>query len=220
MRRLLALLSGFALVAALFPASAAAAQPSTPVVFVHGFSGKGDQWDEMRGTLADSGYPEELLSAFDYDWARSNTTIAEGLGDHVDDLLDEHGAERVHMVTHSMGGLSSRYYIQNLGGTDTVDQWISIGGPNNGTNIANLCPSPITPCEEMRHDSDFLNDLNEDPTPGPVDYTTMRSPCDAVISPVDSTSLPGAENIETGCIGHIGMMSDDEVIDLVGDIVL
>ena len=217
MRRLISLLCGFVLVlSTALHAAPASADSHTPVVFVHGFMGKGGQWDDMRGALADDGYPEDRLHVFSYDWARSNTTIAGQLADHVDDVRGQHDADRVHLVTHSMGGLSSRYYVQNLGGTETVDQWVSIGGPNNGTDIANLCPSPITPCEEMRHGSDFLDGLNDgDPTPGPVGYTTIRSSCDAVISPTDSTSLPGADNIEAGCVEHISMMWNGGVIDHV-----
>ncbi|MET9795622.1 esterase/lipase family protein [Nocardiopsis alba] len=221
MRRPISLLLGFVLALGMsLQAAPAGADSHTPVVFVHGFMGKGGQWDDMRAALVDSGYPEDRLHVFSYDWARSNTTIAERLSERIDEVRGEHGVDRVHLVTHSMGGLSSRYYIKNLGGTETVDQWISIGGPNNGTDIANLCPSPITPCAEMRHGSDFLSDLNSgDPTPGPVGYTTLRSPCDIVISPTESTSLPGADNIRVGCVEHISMMWNGEVIDHVRRVV-
>ena len=221
MRRLISLLCGFALALTMaLHATPASADSPTPVVFVHGFMGKGGQWNDMRAALIDAGHPEDRLHVFSYDWLRSNTTIAGRLADHVQGVREQHGVERVHLVTHSMGGLSSRYYIKNLGGTETVDQWVSIGGPNNGTDIANLCISLITPCAEMRHGSTFINDLNSgDPTPGPVGYTTLRSPCDLVISPVDSTSLPGANNIRTGCIEHISMMWNGEVIDHVSGIV-
>ncbi|GHC73893.1 lipase [Nocardiopsis terrae] len=217
MRPLLSLLCGLVLVlSAALHAAPASANTHTPVVFVHGFMGKGGQWNSMRSALVDSGYPQERLHVFSYDWARSNTTIARQLAARVDEVRGQHGTDRVHLVTHSMGGLSSRHYIKNLGGTEAVDQWISIGGPNNGTDVANLCPSLLTPCGEMRHGSNFLNDLNSgDPTPGPVSYTTIRSRCDLVISPVSSTSLPGADNIGAGCVEHISMMWNGGVIDHV-----
>ena len=37
-----------------------------------------------------------------------------------------------------MGGLSTRYYLKNLGATQYVDDWVSIGGPNHGTTFALL----------------------------------------------------------------------------------
>ncbi|GAB2506731.1 esterase/lipase family protein [Nocardiopsis aegyptia] len=216
MKRSFALLCGLALAASLSLASAvpaAAAQPA-PIIFVHGFAGKGEQWSTMRASLVESGYPADRLHVFSYDWLRSNRTIADRLSAYTDDVRGRHGADRVHLVSHSMGGLSTRWYIKHLGGDRTVDQWISIGGPNNGTDIANLCTSLITPCAEMRHGSRFLTELNSgDPTPGPVGYTTFRSPCDLVISPYDSTSLDGADNIRTGCVEHISLMWNSEVID-------
>ncbi|MCZ7414840.1 MULTISPECIES: esterase/lipase family protein [unclassified Streptomyces] len=47
-----------------------------------------------------------------------------------------------------MGGLSSRYYLKNLGGTSKVDSWASLGGPNHGTDMAEACFN--TSCLEMR----------------------------------------------------------------------
>ncbi|MDT0329688.1 esterase/lipase family protein [Nocardiopsis lambiniae] len=215
MKRLIAVLSGLVLAVVLSFAQAApaAAAPQTPVIFIHGFAGKGEQWSTMRNSLVSSGYPRDRLHVFSYDWARSNKTIAGQLSSYVDGVRAQHGVDKVHLVSHSMGGLSSRWYIKNLGGAQKVDRWISIGGPNNGTNVAGLCPSLITPCKEMRHGSSFLNELNSgNPTPGPTVYTTFRSPCDVIISPTSSTSLSGANNIRTGCLEHISMMWSSEVI--------
>lgn len=202
-----------ALVVPLSPASAQANE-ADPVVFVHGFGGKGDQFSSMMNNFKENGYSEDRLHAFSYDSLRSNTTIAGQLSDFVDGVLDETGASKVDIVTHSMGGLSSRHYIKELGGTDRVDDWVSIGGPNNGTSIAGFCDIVVTSCQEMRAGSDFLENLNSgDPTPGDVTYTTFRSPCDLIINPVDSTIIDGADNRETACLGHIGMISDGGVIE-------
>ncbi|MFL1378771.1 MULTISPECIES: esterase/lipase family protein [unclassified Nocardiopsis] len=220
MKRLLSVLSALVLAAVLSFAQAApaAAASHAPVIFIHGFAGKGEQWSTMRSQLVAAGYPQNRLHVFTYDWLRSNKTIAGQLSSYVDGVLAQHGASKVHLVTHSMGGLSSRWYIKNLGGAQKVDHWISIGGPNNGTNIANLCPGLVTSCAEMRHGSSFLNELNSgNPTPGPTVYTTYRSPCDIVISPTSSTSLPGAANHQTGCLEHISMMWNSSVISGVRD---
>jgi triacylglycerol lipase len=120
------------------------------------------------------------------------------------------GAAKVDIITHSMGGLSTRYYLKNLGGTANVDDWVSLGGPNHGTGWAYLCFT--TPCVQMRPGSSFLNALNAtDETPGSVNYGTWWSPCDEVINPDESTVLSGATNTKTSCIFHSSHLTNSTV---------
>jgi triacylglycerol lipase len=198
----------------------AQATTSEPVVFVHGFSGKSGQFSTMTANFRANGYAADQLHVFGYNSFQSNATTARQLSAYIDDVLRQTGAQKVDIVTHSMGGLSSRYYIKNLGGANRVDDWVSIGGPNNGTAVAGFCSLLITACQEMRAGSDFLRNLNAgDPTPGNVTYTTFRSPCDLVINPVSSTILAGADNRTTACLGHIGMISNTGVINAVRNVV-
>ena len=43
-----------------------------------------------------------------------------------------HG-KTIHIVAHSMGGLVSRYFIENLGGHEIVQHLIMLGTPNSGS---------------------------------------------------------------------------------------
>jgi triacylglycerol lipase len=109
-----------------------------------------------------------------------------------------------------MGGLSSRYYLKNLDGISKVDAWVSLGGPNHGTDTANSCFN--TSCTEMRIGSSFLTSLNSgDETPGSPRYATWWSPCDTVINPDSSVSLSGAANTRTACLSHSGLLTDATV---------
>jgi triacylglycerol lipase len=69
-----------------------------------------------------------------------------------------YGATKVDIITHSMGTLSARYYVRNLGGDGKVDALVSLGGANHGTSTANLCFDAS--CVEMRPNSTFLTNLN------------------------------------------------------------
>ncbi|MBB0246132.1 alpha/beta hydrolase [Streptomyces alkaliphilus] len=219
-RNLLCALVAAVLLVPLTSGTARAANTSEPVIFVHGFSGKSGQFSTMTQNFRANGYADNQLYVFGYDSLRSNVTIAHQLSDYIDDVLRRTGASKVDIVTHSMGGLSSRYYIKHLGGADRVDDWVSLGGPNNGTAVAGFCNILITSCAEMSLGSSFLKNLNAgDPTPGNVTYTTFRSPCDLVIAPISSTILEGADNRRTACLGHIGMISNTGVINAVREVV-
>ena len=73
---------------------------------------------------------------------------AEEVKSQVESLLKATGATKVDIIAHSMGSLNSRWYIKFLGGEAKVDDWVSLGGPNHGTETANFCFS--TSCVEMR----------------------------------------------------------------------
>ncbi|MET7378591.1 triacylglycerol lipase [Streptomyces sp. NPDC005526] len=191
---------------------------SNPVLFVHGYTGDGSSWNTMAGRFKTDGWPSSYLDQWSYDWHQSNATTAQQLASEVDKLLTATGASKVDIVSHSMGGLSSRYYLKNLGGTSKVDAWVSLGGPNHGTDSANTCFD--TSCTEMRIGSDFLNALNaNDETPGSSRYATWWSPCDTVINPDSSVSLSGASNTKTACLSHTALLTDATVYAQTRDMI-
>ncbi|MDH6465520.1 triacylglycerol lipase [Micromonospora sp. A200] len=191
---------------------------SNPILFVHGWNSSASTWNTMISRFQADGWPSSRLRAFSYNTSQSNATTAQQVGQEVDKLLASTGATKVDIVTHSMGGLSSRYYLKNLGGGGKVDRWVSLGGPNHGTSSANACYS--TACTEMRIGSTFLANLNSvDETPGVPAYGTWRSNCDGVINPVDSTVLAGARNTLAGCVAHNSLQSNATIYGQVRDFV-
>lgn len=201
------------------PPVAEAEPPRDPIVFVHGFSGGKSNWWTMVDRFVAAGWDRDDLVVWTYDWSRSNRTIADRLADEVARVRAERGADQVTLVTHSMGGLSSRHFLKELGGTDQVGTWISLGGPNHGTTWAYGCW--FVSCIEMRPGSGFLTELNAgDPTPPGTRYATFWSACDAVISPSTSTIIDGADNDQVGCVGHLSLLWDRDVFDRVHDYIL
>jgi len=130
-----------------------------------------------------------------------------GISAQIDAILARTGATRVDIIAHSAGSVSSRYYIKNLGGDTKVDAWVSLAGPNHGTDDANNCS--FTPCVELRLGPAFLAALNSgDETPGSVRYATWWSPCDETINPDSSVLLAGASNHQTSCLAHFNLLID------------
>jgi len=183
----------------------------SPILFVHGWNSSGAIWSTMISRFQADGWTPEELYSWSYNTAQSNATTAQQLSAKVDSILAITGASKVNIISHSMGALSSRYYIKNLTGGSKVDAFISLGGPNHGTNTAVFCLQ--ISCMEMRPNSSFLNALNKkDETPGRIiSYNTWRSPCDEVINPYSSTSLNGGTNTLTSCLRHSDLYTDATV---------
>ncbi|WP_406462358.1 triacylglycerol lipase [Streptomyces sp. NBC_01622] len=191
-----------------------------PIVFVHGLSGSASGWDDWVADFEADGYSSSELFAWSYDWTQSNVTTASQLATEVKSVLAQTGASKVDIVGHSMGTLSSRYFLKNLGGTSYVDHFVSVAGVNHGTSIASLCGWLYTSCKEMQTGSSFLTALNsDDETPGSVSYAAYWSDCDEAINPDTSAELSGATNVDVGCISHTNMNNDHGVYEQVRDFI-
>lgn len=189
---------------------AAVAQAHYPILFVHGWSESSSLWTTMIGKFEKDGWTKAELNNWSYNTKQSNITTAKEVATKVTEIKNKTGAAKVNLITHSMGALSTRYYIKNLGGESTIEDWVSLGGPNHGTTTANFCFE--VSCEEMRPNSKFLNELNAgDETPGAVHYATWWSPCDEIINPHESVILTGATNTETECISHVALTTNEKV---------
>jgi triacylglycerol lipase len=198
--------------------AAPAASAHDPILFVHGWNSSGSTWSTMVSRFQADGWTAAELNSWSYNTSQSNATTAQEIATRVNNILAATGAAKVDVISHSMGGLSSRYYLKNLGGTAKVDEWVSLGGPNHGTDTANFCFS--TACSQMRIGSSFLTALNSgDETPGLVNYRTWWSPCDSVINPDSSVSLSGAINTQTACVSHTSLHTDATIYGQVRDFV-
>jgi len=89
--------------------------------------------------------------------------LAQNFGEVVEQVCEETGYERVHVVGHSMGGLIARYYVQRLGGHERVHTLVTLGTPHEGTAMAYTLPHALV--RQLRPDSDVIADLRE-PAPG------------------------------------------------------
>lgn len=118
-----------------------------PIILLNGTSAtQGVNWSIGAPVLANAGYK---VYSFNY----GNTTSWPGfpiqatadirksaaeLGDEVQRVLDETGADKVILIGHSQGGgVMPAYYINQLGGDAKVSQFIGIA-PSNGTDVDGL----------------------------------------------------------------------------------
>jgi triacylglycerol esterase/lipase EstA (alpha/beta hydrolase family) len=198
------------------------APPRTPkpiILFVHGFNANASTWNTMIGRFKQDGWISSELSAFSYNYNASNATTAQIISAKVDSIQRKNGGAKVTLISHSMGALSTRYYVRNLGGDGKIATLITLGGTNHGTTTAQICF--LTSCREMWPNSSFVTALNaDDESWGTPAYGTWWSPCDEVINPDDSALLSGgATNTETACLQHSQLHEDATVYAQVRDFV-
>jgi triacylglycerol lipase len=189
-----------------------------PILFVHGWNASSSTWTTMVSRFRNDGWTDAQLVNWSYDFHQSNATTAALIQQKVDSMLLATGATKVDIVTHSMGTLSARYYVRNLGGDGKVDALVSLGGANHGTTTASLCAD--VSCVEMRPSSTFLTNLNSvDETWGTPRYAVWWTPCDEVINPHSSPLLNGATNTQTVCMSHSQLHEDLGVYRQVRDMI-
>ncbi|MFJ4692961.1 esterase/lipase family protein [Streptomyces sp. NPDC088766] len=192
--------------------AAGALSTSTPVVFVHGYTGDASNWVTAMSVFRLNGWAGSDLFAYEYNSYGNNITNAQGLAAFVDDVKARTGASKVAIVNHSMGGLVSQYYLKVLGGNTSVSHLASIAGANHGTTYAGACLI-YTTCRQMYPGSSFISEITSgDETPGTTRYATWYSACDGIILPYTSTRLDGATNNNVLCQTHIGFLADTVVL--------
>jgi triacylglycerol lipase len=191
-----------------------------PVLFVHGINGSADDWAVMLERFREAGWPETHLAAHTFDdpqWG-CNTDNAAALSGWIDEMLAATGAERVDVVAHSMGGLSSRWYMKELAGTDRTGTYVTLGTMHHGLSAP--CWSPFDVCvwQELCESGDFLDELGAAPvTPEPAWWVSIYSDGDDTV-PAESSQLDGAENIMLPGIEHAGesgLQQSEQVFDEV-----
>ena len=110
---------------------------SSPVVIVNGLGAPRLAALAYARALAAHGFatfaaPQRLLGYGDVRIA------ARLVADEVKRVQDKTGAARVHVVGMSLGGLIGLYYVKCIDRGASVDRFVSLGGPLNGSALARL----------------------------------------------------------------------------------
>lgn len=213
---LLTLVSSSFLIAPLCQVAAAQSN-GEPVIFVPGWGEDILIFSAMVTKLKSEGvvcYPESNVLRGVVDIRDS----ARKLATRVVEVKGLTGSPRVDLVGHSEGGLIARYYIERLGGVSSVDDYVSIATPHQGTLLAFL--GLLSPAAwQMTPGCAFLNDLNKpDCTPGAVQYTSIYTIFDEAVVPYTGAIYPDPTVVHkkaTWFVLHIGMLWDPTIIQWV-----
>jgi triacylglycerol lipase len=177
-----------------------------PVVLVHGWNGSTSSMATLKSRFEGQGRQAFSIALP----GQNNITNAQALATFINNVKAQTGATQVDLVSHSMGGLSTRYYIKSLGGGGNVAQYVSLGSPHYGTGLA--CFLTTNAGGQMCPWSSFLSSLNSgDDTPGSMLYTTIYSTNDGLISNSSSRLDGGACFKQVSGPNHSGLTQDAAV---------
>jgi len=174
MKQLSALVCGIATVGAITVAAvpAEAAPVKTRVILMPGQQVGNQSLAPAYGAMADEltnrGSPTTVLDLPGKDMRKDARTVAGA----VERLRRAHPHDRVALVAHSVSGISSRWYLKEMGGASKVATYVAIGTAQYGSPAS--CRADIA--RENCPKTPFLKQLNAgDDTPGPTKYFGIRS---------------------------------------------
>lgn len=191
----------------------------TPILLVHGFADNHSAFAVLGRALRKRGFG--LVHCLDYSRVTALTgdvrSAAGELRDGVEHICAAAGADQVHVVGHSLGGLVARYYVQRMGGDNRVHTLVTLGTPHRGTMTAYLLPTPVL--YQLRPDSDLLTELAA-PSPGcRTRFVTVWSEFDGWIVPQHNARLEHPDLLVTNHqlrdVGHLSLAVSGRAVHTV-----
>ena len=192
-------------------------EPSSkpPVLLVHAWGTASHSFLLVRRLLKRLGYAN-IYSITYRPITGDAAALARQVADKIDLVLSQTGAARIVIITHSMGGVLTRYAIKNLGADGKVEKVIALGGPHMGSRIAVLAPIGLNTLQ-MTYQSAFTQELAQGGmTPGTARYVSIYSDFDNFVLPPSSSDLgPGAKNITVPYHGHLYLVYSPQVLKII-----
>lgn len=207
-----------------------------PVLFVHGIGGTPRDFKTLIDNLDHVRYQ---AWAFHYPSGFRLRTIAGGLLHILNEIREQIGFQRVHVVAHSMGGLISRSMLHQLQATpehrDMVDLLVTFSTPLEGHSAVKwglrFTPEPVPAWIDIEPGSAFLAEISE-PLPSTVSTyllfgyhrgASVLMPAShdgtvAVHSQVPLWAQRQAAGIWGFDEGHMGILSEPEPVSVFREI--
>ena len=173
------------------PHAKAASEKTSRVVLVHGIFQSGRSFTPIVRMLEAQGCECLVAKLKPADARKGIGPLAAQLKTVIDQRWGE--TESIHIIAHSMGGLISREYLQNLGGYKRCKSLTTFASPHHGSILAWCYPG--AGAREMRPGSEFLANLQgtEDRLCG-IEVLSYCTPMDLIVIPYTSSRWRMAEN--------------------------
>jgi triacylglycerol lipase len=181
-----------------------------PVLLVHGFGGAKSSWYFVARALAAKGLTVDAISYTPF--GTSVERLADRLAVEVERMLSQTGADKVHLIGHSLGGVVIAQAIASGRLAGKVDTIVTLGAPFGGSPWAHLAPFG-TIVRALRGGSPLLRRLASAPVPEGVRWLAITATLDVVVPGV--RSVPAHADVETmkfDGVGHLGMLLSPRVV--------
>lgn len=184
-----------------------------PVLLVHGLNDTTTVFQTMERFLQAQGWEVHSFNMTPCNGDECLAALARQVQGYIEETFTPE--QRFDLVGFSMGGIISRYYLQRLDGAKRVDRFINISAPNYGTQAAYF--SQRHGCMQMRPDSEFLADLNQDNKKllEGIKLTYIWTPLDLMIIPPQSSKMPLGKEVIIPVPFHGWMVEDARTIKAV-----
>lgn len=183
-----------------------------PVILVPGFYSTASAFDKLSNYLMELGWSVYILELVPNTGELELEYLAKQLADFISKTFPNQ--QLVNLVGFSMGGIVSRYYVQELGGIDRVQKLITVASPHYGTKAAYLCDRKA--CLQLRPDSKFLQDLNRHIFMlAQIGFTSIYNPLDFIILPPQSSLVPVGENVTVPVLHHAWTVTDEKIFQAI-----
>ena len=141
--------------------------------------------------------------------------LAERLVAEVERILCRTGAEKVHLVGHSLGGVVIAQAIADIRLSGRVDTVITLGSPFGGSPWAGVLPF-VEIVRALRPGSPVLRRVASAPMPDGVRWLSVTAALDIIVPGL--RSVPSQAQVETimfDGVGHLGMLLSRQVIGCI-----
>lgn len=205
-----------------------------PIILVHGFADTA--WTPWWGDLKD--YLKEYdpgVEIYQLDFGKKikssvfNTeksifgTAVGSVKDYAEELkefIEELGKKDLNIIGHSMGGITSRWFIEELNGGRYVKSLITLGSPHQGTKLAYF-GAFTQGARDLEPESELLQTLNSNKLDNNISYTALWGGNDFIYFNKEKAKMPkklveasdNARNIYAGDFDHAELLSKKEVLD-------
>ena len=197
------------------PAKTHTASVRRPVLLVHGLGGGKSSWSLVAQTLSGRGL---FVDAITYGpFGTSIEQLADRLVVQVERILAETGADKIHLLGHSLGGVVIAQAIAGGRLNGRVDTVVTLASPFGGSPWASLFPFGAI-VRALRQDSPLLRRLASAPAPDGVRWLAFTAALDVIVPSLRAVPVhTRVETVTVRGVGHLGMLLNKQAVRRIAD---